>query len=212
MDTVGPEVDEALGRKIALAPARVLFRPGVLEPRNSRGREPTRVFAQQRHQCLLEVTGGYALEVEDRDQHLEALRSARVRRQDRGGKANAFPAFTDPVAHTRAAHRDRTDASHDLALGHVSVAHQPLVAIIRQLVGMADEQGRNLGLDSLRQQCSRTVPQNLRQWIGKTPWLGELENVSLSHGVSFLCWRSGGVEHPPRYAASSLHAVTNFRA
>jgi hypothetical protein len=23
-----------------------------------------------------------------------------------------------------------------------------------------------------------------------------LENVSIGHGVSLLCWRSGGVEHP----------------
>src|SRR6516165_4666682 len=32
--------------------------------------------------------------------------------------------------------------------------------------------------------------------INKTSWLGKLENVSLGHGVSLLCWRSGGVEHP----------------
>ena len=30
----------------------------------------------------------------------------------------------------------------------------------------------------------------------KRPGLGKLENVSLGHGVSPLCWRSGGVEHP----------------
>src|SRR6266496_1878160 len=27
--------------------------------------------------------------------------------------------------------------------------------------------------------------------------LRELENISVGHGVSLLCWRSGGVEHPP---------------
>jgi hypothetical protein len=26
--------------------------------------------------------------------------------------------------------------------------------------------------------------------------LRELENISVGHGVSLLCWRSGGVEHP----------------
>src|SRR5262249_43264393 len=30
----------------------------------------------------------------------------------------------------------------------------------------------------------------------KSSWLGELENVSLGHGVSLLRWRSGGFEHP----------------
>src|SRR5262249_34564778 len=32
--------------------------------------------------------------------------------------------------------------------------------------------------------------------IGKSSWLRELENISLSHGVSLLRWRSGGLEHP----------------
>jgi heavy metal efflux system protein len=45
--------------------------------------------------------------------------------------------------------------------------------------------------------------------------LRELENISVGHGVSLLCWRSGGVEHPhdtppypftpsPTFAHSSL--------
>src|SRR5262249_4775041 len=41
----------------------------------------------------------------------------------------------------------------------------------------------------------RPVAQNLGQRIGKSSWLRELQNISLSHGVSLLCWRSGGVEH-----------------
>src|SRR5262245_61122068 len=76
------------------------------------------------------------------------------------------------------------------------VAHQPLAAIVGELVGMAAEQGRDLGLDCLRQQRSRAVAQNLGQRISKSCWLGKLENVSLRHGVSLLRWRSGGVEHP----------------
>jgi hypothetical protein len=73
---------------------------------------------------------------------------------------------------------------------------------------MAAEQGGYFGLDRLRQQRSRPVAQNLGQWIGECPWLGELENISL--GVSLLRWRSGGFETPPRYAASIPHAVTTF--
>jgi hypothetical protein len=67
------------------------------------------------------------------------------------GKANALRAFTDTVAHPRAAHADRTDAGHDLALWQMAVAHQPLAAIIGRLVGVPTEQGRDLSLDSLRQ-------------------------------------------------------------
>src|ERR1700741_1492814 len=76
------------------------------------------------------------------------------------------------------------------------VAHQPPPAIIGKLVGMAAEQARNLGLDGLCQKGSRAVAQNLGQRIGKSSWLRELENISLSHGVSLLRWRSGGLEHP----------------
>src|SRR5438552_16775815 len=75
----------------------------------------------------------------------------------------------------------------------------------------------------LRQQRSRAVAQNLGQRIGKTSWLGELENVSVGHGVSLLRWRSGGVEHPhdtppypfmpsPTFAHSSIDLYKTFKA
>jgi hypothetical protein len=151
MNAVDPEIDVAFGREVALAPAPVLFRPSLLETPYGRGRKPAGVLAKQRNERLLEVAGGDPLEVEDRDQHFEALRSARVGRQNRRGKANALRAFTDAVAHPRAAHADRTDAGHDLALWQMAVAHQPLAAIIGRLVGVPTKQGRDLSLDSLRQ-------------------------------------------------------------
>src|SRR5262249_37438857 len=83
---------------------------------------------------------------------------------------------------------------------------------------MATEQARNFGLDSLCQKRPRAVAQNLGQLIGKSPWLRELENISVGHGVSLLCWRSGGLEHPhdtppypftpsPTFAHSSADTV-----
>src|SRR5262249_54850883 len=83
---------------------------------------------------------------------------------------------------------------------------------------MATEQARNFGLDSLCQKRPRAVAQNLGQLIGKSPWLRELENISVGHGVSLLCWRSGGLEHPhdtppypftpsPTFAHSSMRAI-----
>jgi hypothetical protein len=92
----------------------VLIRPSLLETPYGRGRKPAGVLAKQRNERLLEVAGGDPLEVEDRDQHFEALRSARVGRQNRRGKANALRAFTDAVAHPRAAHADRTERLPDL--------------------------------------------------------------------------------------------------
>jgi hypothetical protein len=99
----------------------------------------------------------------------------------------------------------------DLALGQMPVAYQPLVAVVGQLVGVAAKQGRHFGLDGLRQKRSRAVAQGLGQRVRKSSWLGELEDVSVGLGVSLLQWRSGGFD-PPRYAALSPHAVTNFRA
>jgi hypothetical protein len=74
----------------------------------------------------------------------------------------------------------------------MSVAHEPPVAVVGQLVGMDVEQGCNLGLDSLHQQRSRTVAQNLGQRIGKSSWLGELDNISL---LSLLALATGSRQH-----------------
>src|SRR6201987_5180913 len=196
VDAVGPEVDVTLGGEIALAPARMLLRPGLLEPSDGRGREPASVLAEQRDQCLIEVAGRDALQVEDRDQHFEALRSTRVRRQNRRRKADALGAFANTIAHARAAHGDWPDAGHDPPLGQMPGAAQPMAAVVRQLVGMTDEQGCNLALNGVRQQRSGAAAQHLGQRIGKSSWLGQLETVSLGTGVSLLRWRSGGVEHP----------------
>jgi hypothetical protein len=108
----------------------VAERSRVLEPIDGRGREPAGVLAEQLRRALPRSRRWRALEIEDRDQDLEALRATRVGRQDRRQKADVLGAFAGAVAHARAAHRDRTDASHDFALGQMPVAHQPLAAVI----------------------------------------------------------------------------------
>ena len=52
---------------------------------------------------------------------------------------------------------------------------------------MAGEKIRHFGLDRVREQRTRPLTQNVGERIGKGPWLGKLENVSLGHGVS-LVW------------------------
>src|SRR5215468_9816581 len=153
---------------------------------DGRGREPTSILAEQRCQRLLEPACGDALEVEDRDQHLEAFRAACVRRQDRGAEGNALLARADPVTNARSAHRDRADAGHNLALGQVTVAHQPLTSIIGELVGVALEKPGHLRCDSLGQKRAGTAAQHLSQRVGQRTWLGKLENITVGHGVSLL--------------------------
>jgi hypothetical protein len=76
-------------------------------PSDNRGRQPASVVAEQRDQRLIEVAGRDALQVEDRDQHFEALRSTRVRRQNRRRKADAFGAFNDRARAGSAPRPDR---------------------------------------------------------------------------------------------------------
>src|SRR4051812_6097834 len=86
----------------------------------------------------------------------------------------------------------------------MAMAHQPLAAILGVLISVAAEEGCDLGLDGLRQQRSRALAQNFGERVGERGWLDQLDDSILDHGVSLLRWRSGGLEHPHRYAASSL--------
>src|SRR5215211_4141988 len=65
---------------------------------------------------------------------------------------------------------------------------------------MLGEKFGHLGLDRLGQQGARSVAQHLGQRVGKRPWLKQLDDVSIGHGVSLLCWRVEA-RTPPRYAA-----------
>src|SRR5437016_7612507 len=100
------------------------------------------------------------------------------------------------VTNARSAHRHRADAGHDLTLGQVTVAHQPLASIVGKLVGMALKKPGHLRRDGLGQERAGTAAQHLRQWVGKRAWLGKLENITVGHGVSLLQWRSGGTNTP----------------
>jgi hypothetical protein len=69
----------------------------------------------------------------------------------------------------------------------MSVPHDPPPTIFGRAIGVAGEKIRYLGLDRSRKQRTRALTQNVGERIGKDPWLGKLENVSLGHGVS-LVW------------------------
>ncbi len=51
----------------------------------------------------------------------------------------------------------------------------------------------NLRFDGMGQKGTGSAAQHLGQRIGKRPWLGKLENVTLGHGVSLLRWSLAGV-------------------
>ena len=69
----------------------MLFRPNLLEPANGRGRQSAGVRPEQCAKRFGEIASRNALEVKDRDQHLQALRTACIRRQHRGGDVADTP-------------------------------------------------------------------------------------------------------------------------
>src|SRR5215831_3014470 len=138
-----------------LAPAHALFEP------------------EQRHLCFFELAGGGALEVEDRDRHLETLRPARVRQRE----ADALGTFADTVAHPPATNSDRTDAGHDLTLRQVAVAHQTSAAIVDYLVGVSLEQSRYLGFDRLPEQPRAPLRNTSVSGSAKVPGWGNCKTL-----------------------------------
>src|SRR5262249_16048106 len=82
-----------------------------------------------------------------------------------------------------------------LAFRKMAVAHDALLARLGLEIGVLCEKLSNLRFDGLGQQRTRAAAQDLCEGIGKGPWLGELDDVTVRHGVSLLHWRSGGVEH-----------------
>src|SRR5215470_933412 len=172
----------------------MFFGPHLLEADDGRCRQTWRV-ADEGRQHFLEVAGRDSLQVEDRDQHLKALRSPRISRQDRGRVSDALAIARYTVAHPRLANRDKADAGHDLALWKMAMAYHALMARLGLEVRILCEKLSNLRLDRLGQQRTRAAAQDLCQGVGEDPWLGELDDVTVGHGVSLLHWRSGGVEH-----------------
>src|SRR5947208_17188385 len=83
---------------------------------------------------------------------------------------------------------------------------------------MLGEEFGHLGLDRLGQQGARSVAQHLGKRVGERPWLKQLDDVSIGHGVSLLCWRSGGSNTPTirrllpvRPSPTSAHSSSSHR-
>jgi hypothetical protein len=131
----------------------VLVAPDLLQPRDGRGRQARRILAEQGGKRLLEIAGRDALQVKDRDQHLQAPRAPRVGRQDRGREADALAIAggSTTVAHARLAHADRADAGHHLACRQVPVTNHAAQTSSGLQINMLGEKFRHLGLDRLSQ-------------------------------------------------------------
>src|SRR5262249_41772003 len=78
--------------------------------------------------------------------------------------------------------------------------------------------GQKLGhlpLDRLRQKITRPTAQDFGELILEGPWLNQLDNVIVRHGISLLRWRSEVVKQPHdmppfRFAPSPTSVHSSF--
>src|SRR5262249_5968620 len=127
-----------------------------------------------------------------------SISAAHVGRQDRRREPDAVGVGSVrlAIAYTRLAHGDRTDTGHHLAFRQVTVAHDALVAVRSLQIGMLADKVRDLGLDRLGQQSTRSNTQDFGELIVDVSWLNQLDDVISGHGISLLRWRSGAVKPP----------------
>src|SRR3954467_1589816 len=198
MDAISPDVDVALGRQIALLPRSVVVKPAVLQSADRGCRQSGSILAKQRRQRFREVASRDPLQVKDRQQRLDRLRTPHVGRQDRRREPDAvgIGGVRLAIAHTRLADSDRTDTGHHLPLRQVTVADDALVAVLSLQIGMLAEKVLDLGLDRLGEKGACPAAQDFCELIGDGSWLNQLDDVIFGHGISLLRWRSGGAKHP----------------
>jgi len=80
------------------------------------------------------------------------------------------------------AHGQWPDAGHDLALGQMPVTDDPPVARRGLEIGIPPQEVSDFRLDGLCEQGTRPITQNLGERIGESPWLSQLDDVSVGHG------------------------------
>ena len=177
---------------------------------HGRGREPAGVFAEQRDQRLPEVAGGDALEVEDGDQHLEALRPARVGRQNCRREADALR--PSPIRSRTRGQRTATGpmpvmiSRSGRCPWRTSRWRPSSVSLSAWPLSKAATSASTACASSARAPLRKTSVSGSAKAPG---W--ELENVSLGHGVSLLRWEKPEASSTPtirRLTPSCRHQLS----
>jgi len=174
---VGPDVHILLTLQGSRIPRLVVLLPGADQACDRGGRQPRRVFAQQRLQGLGEATGAHAFEVEPGDQILDALGLSQIGRKDLRAEAlDRLPVDVDGIAvvvladnpaivDPALADLHRPHAGDDGAPWQASVAHHLAMTLLVDRVLVRPQPVLNLRLDRLTQQSLSPVAENLGQNI-----------------------------------------------
>ena len=96
MDPIRPQVHVDLPAQIALPPGLIVLFPHLLQAHDVRRREPLRLRPQDRVQSLCKISRGDPLQVQARDQGLNAGYPSHERRQNLAGELLARAPIMDP--------------------------------------------------------------------------------------------------------------------
>ncbi len=162
MHAVGPDVDVLLPLQGPLAPGPMFLLPGRLEPGDGVRRESWGVGPKDRLESLGEVAGADPLEVEPRDQFVQALGPPQIGRQDCG--CERLPLFGRPsILDPGLLDLDRTEPGEDGPLGVRAVADDLATSGLVLEVGMIVDPGGDLGLDGPGEHLAGSAPEDLGQ-------------------------------------------------
>jgi hypothetical protein len=165
-NAVGPHIDVAPRRQIALLPALVLALPLGRQAGHHRGRQVGCVLAQQRRQRLLEIAGRDAPQVEHRQQRIQTSGPPRPQRQDRRVEPDSLAiAGCSTVPNLRPRHLHRADASLDRPRRPVTMPHHSGASVGKLQVLHRGKKRLDFRLDCLGQKLPRTSAKDIRQWI-----------------------------------------------
>jgi hypothetical protein len=215
VDPIGPEIDVAPGREVALLPTRMLRLPGFGQPAHGRRRQARRLGPEQRGQRLGELPGGHTLQVEPGQELLDVAGPAQISRQDRRAEPDRLVACSSAaVADLGSAHREGADPGLDLPLGGMPIAHQAATALRVHEPGMGSKERLDLGLDRLHQHPPGTFLQHRQQWVvGEArSWSRQGDHAILLHGVSSRVTSTITEDTPPPTSATKFSYSSHSRS
>jgi hypothetical protein len=126
VDTVGPPVDVTLLAQIALTPFLVISFPSSFEPHDVGGRQTGSFLAQDRGQSFSKISSRDSLQIQHRNQCVDAGRAAHKGGQNRAGKPSSIT-----MSYPRLTNFNGPNSADYLPLWQMSVTHnQPLSILI----------------------------------------------------------------------------------
>jgi len=165
-------------------------------------------------QCLGEVAGADAFEIQPGDQCVDALDLTQIRRKNIRGEPITF-IFRPTIMHTRHLYPHGPHAGDDGSLLGMTVANHLAVAAWIEMMCMVVDPSRGLGLDGLDKHLESPMSQHIGQWImhlGAGRWQHKRFGGKVLHGGVLLpVWAVEGACHTPKVRCLFHDVIHRFR-